>query len=224
MTRKGLMIASTAIVLAMVAVALYVGRGLPGDMRLPIHWNLAGTADGYASKWNALLTPAVITALTSILLYFLPALEPREGNLARSQGLYLWSWAGTLLVMLALDLVVVSTALHWGLRVEHVITGAVGMMLVLIGNQLGKSRSMFLVGIRTPWALSSEEVWIKTHRLGGKLMVGGGAALILAALLPIPSGLLAMVFMLVIAVTALVPIVYSYLLWRREKRSAQPRG
>ncbi|HMC92889.1 MAG TPA: SdpI family protein, partial [Allosphingosinicella sp.] len=40
----------------------------------------------------------------------------------------------------------------------------IGAMFVLIGNQLGKSRSMYLVGIRTPWTLASEEVWIRTHR------------------------------------------------------------
>ena len=97
---------------------------------------------------------------------------------------------------------------------------SVGLMFVLIGNQLGKSRSMYLVGIRTPWTLASEEVWIKTHRLGGKLMVLGGLLLALFAFLPLPSGLFATLFGGIVAIVVIVPIVYSYLLWRREK--AQP--
>jgi uncharacterized membrane protein len=80
----------------------------------------------------------------------------------------------------------------------------------------------FLIGLRTPWTLASEEVWIKTHRLGGKLMVAGGAAMIAAALLPLPSGLLATVAMAVIVVAALIPAVYSYFLWRQEKQQGQP--
>src|SRR5688500_13298164 len=91
-------------------------------------------------------------------------------------------------------------------------------MLVMIGNQLGKSRSMYLVGIRTPWTLASEEVWIRTHRLGGKLMVAGGLFMVVAALLPIPTEALAGTILAVILVAALVPILYSWLLWRRETR------
>jgi uncharacterized membrane protein len=120
-----------------------------------------------------------------------------------------------------IELALLSTAFDWGIRTLHLIAGGVGVVLMLIGNQLGKSRSMYLIGLRTPWTLASEEVWIKTHRLGGKLMVVGGLAMIGAALLPLPSGLLATITFVVIAVAAGVPILYSFLLWRRE-REAQP--
>jgi uncharacterized membrane protein len=76
---------------------------------------------------------------------------------------------------------------------------------------------MYLVGIRTPWTLASEEVWIKTHRLGGKLMVLGGLLIVGASFLPLPSGLLAGLFGALLAVMVGVPVVYSYLLWRRER-------
>ena len=95
-------------------------------------------------------------------------------------------------------------------------------MILVIGNQLGKSRSMYLVGIRTPWTLASEEVWVRTHRLGGKLMVLAGLAMIGAALLPLPSGLLWTVLIAAVILAAVVPIVYSYLLWRREQAGRQP--
>lgn len=216
MTRKGLGMLSSLIVLAMLAAAFAIGNGLPADIRLPVHWGPDGEADRFAGKWEALLMPAAMTALLSLLFYFLPALEPRREGLARSQGLYLWGWAALLLVGVAVQLVVASTALGWGIPVNHLVTGAVGAMLVLIGNQLGKSRRMYMVGIRTPWTLASEEVWIKTHRLGGKLMVVAGLVMIVAALLPLPSGLLTTIMILAIAVAAVVPIVYSFLLWRRE--------
>jgi uncharacterized membrane protein len=94
-------------------------------------------------------------------------------------------------------------------------------MLMLIGNQLGKSRSMYLMGIRTPWTLASEDVWIKTHRLCGKLMVAGGLLMLVTALLPVPSGVLATVSAVVILVSAGVPILYSFFAWRREGRADQ---
>ena len=222
MTRKSLGIASLLLVAAMTAVSIVVGVDLPDDLRLPIHWDLSGQPDSWAGKWEGLLLPAAITGGVSLLFWFLPMLEPRARNFSRSQGLYLWGWAALLLMGVAIELVVLSVALDWGLPANHVIVGAIGLMFVLIGNQLGKSRSMYMVGLRTPWTLASEEVWIKTHRLAGKLMVLAGLAAIVAALLPLPSGLLATVLGVSIAVAALVPIVYSYLLWRREQSAGHP--
>ncbi|MEA2351519.1 MAG: hypothetical protein QOG86_2460, partial [Thermoleophilaceae bacterium] len=192
----------------------------PG-LQLPIHWSLGGVPDRFASKWIALLCPPVITAVVAVFFWFLPGLEPRERNLERSQGLYFAGWAALLVLMAAFETMTLSAALHWGLRVFGIMTGAVGLTFILIGNQLGKSRRMYLVGIRTPWTLASEEVWIKTHRLGGKLMVAGGALLVLVAVLPLPSGVLASAFAGGMAIIVGVPIVYSYLLWRRERPLAQ---
>jgi uncharacterized membrane protein len=220
MNRRNMGIASVIVVLALAAAAWIVGSALPPDMQLPTHFGISGTPDRFSGKWEALFLPAGMAGGLSLLLWFLPALEPRLSNLERSAGLYHWSWASLLLLSAAIELVIVSVALHWPLRVEHVVAGAMGLMFVLIGNQLGKSRSMFLVGIRTPWTLASEEVWIRTHRLGGKLMVAGGLAILLAALLPIPSGLLAGVCGASLAVMVGVPVAYSYLLWRRQR--AQP--
>jgi uncharacterized membrane protein len=222
MNRKNLGIASAALVLLLLVVALAVGSSLPAELRLPTHWGISGRPDQFSGKWVALLMPAAMAGSVSLLFWFLPALEPRGRNLGRSEGLYLWSWVALLLVSAAVELVLVSVALRWGLRVEHVMTAAIGLVFVLIGNQLGKSRSMYLVGIRTPWTLASEEVWIKTHRLGGKLMVLGGLAILVASFLPLPSGLLAGLFGAVLAVMVGVPVLYSYLLWRREKD--QPSG
>ncbi|HEX8216485.1 MAG TPA: SdpI family protein [Allosphingosinicella sp.] len=224
MTRNTLALSSVFVVATMLVVSLAVGSGLPPDLRLPTHWGLSGEPDSFASKWVALLIPAGVTAAVSLLFHVLPALEPRREGLERSQGLYLWGWAALLGMGSAIELAVVSTALDWDLRANSLIVGATGLMLVLIGNQLGKSRSMYLIGLRTPWTLASEDVWIKTHRLGGKLMVGGGFALVAAALVPLPSGLMATVVVAVIAVAAGVPIVYSFLLWRREQDSGQPSG
>jgi uncharacterized membrane protein len=224
MTRNKLAVASAVLVLILLVVALAVGSRLPAELRLPTHWGISGRPDRFSGKWVALLMPAGMAALLSLLFWFLPALEPRVRNLGRSEGLYLWTWTALLLVSVAIELVVVSVALHWGLRVEHIMTAVIGLVFVLIGNQLGKSRSMYLVGIRTPWTLASEEVWIKTHRLGGKLMVLGGLLIVLASFLPLPSGLLAGLVGAVLAVMVGVPIVYSYLVWRREKGrgGAQP--
>ena len=222
MNRNKLGIASLLLVAAMAAVSAAAGMKLPEDLQLPVHWDLSGQPDSWAGKWIGLLMPAGMTAALSLLFWFLPSLEPRGRNFLRSQGLYLWGWAAVLLLGAAIQLVVLSEALDWGVAANHVIVAALGIMFVLIGNQLGKSRSMYMVGLRTPWTLASEEVWIRTHRLAGKLMVLAGLIALVAAFMPLPAGLLANILGAGIAVAIVIPVVYSFLLWRREKLAGQP--
>ena len=82
------------------------------------------------------------------------------------------------------------------------------VFLILLGNQMGRIRFNYFVGIRVPWTLDNEEVWNRTHRLAGKLWVVGGAIALGAALLPPVPGTIAMVA--VMGVVTVVPIVYSY--------------
>ena len=221
MNRKSVGAAAMLVVVTMGIASMVAGVMLPADVQLPYHWALDGEPDGLTGKWTALLlAPATIGAV-SLLFYFMPTIEPRREGLARSQGLYLWGWVGLLLVGAMMEVVLLSAGFGWGLPVNRLLVGAVAVMLVMIGNQLGKSRSMFLIGLRTPWTLSSEEVWIKTHRLCGKLMVVGGLAMLAAALLPLPVSALVGITIGVIAVSAGVPIVYSYIAWRRETRQAR---
>jgi uncharacterized membrane protein len=217
MTRNRLAILSLLFVAAALAASLVAAGRLPPDARLPIHWDLAGQPNSYAGKWPALLLPPGLAAIMSLVFYALPALEPRLRNFERSLGVYHWVWAAALILCASIELVDLSTAFGWGWRVDRLILATIGIMFVLIGNQLGKSRSMYLVGIRTPWTLASEEVWVRTHRLGGKLMVVCGLALMASPFLGLSVRLLLPLLTVLIALTVSVPVFYSWLLWRRER-------
>ncbi|NNC73782.1 MAG: SdpI family protein, partial [Sphingomonadaceae bacterium] len=175
-----------------------------------------GEADRYAGKWTALMIGPGIFSLVIALFYFLPYLETRKKGLARSQGLYFACWAALLLVFIATHAAVLAAAFDVPLPTDRMIMGAIGLMFVMIGDQLGKSRSMYMIGIRTPWTLASEEVWIKTHRLGGKLMMLGGLAVVALAIFGVAGIALTVTLIAAAAVITLVPVVYSYLSWRRE--------
>jgi uncharacterized membrane protein len=221
MNRNRVGLFALVVTAALAAVAVAAASMLPDGLRLPTHWGIDGEPDAFADKWVALLMPAGIVAAVSLLFYFLPALEPRREGLERSQGLYLWGWIAVLLMSAVIELALLSIGFGWGLSAIHLIFGGLGAMLVMIGNQLGKSRSMYLIGLRTPWTLASEEVWIRTHRLCGKLMVPGGLVMLGAALLPLPGGVLATIGIAVIAVSASVPMLYSFVAWRRERAAGR---
>lgn len=102
---------------------------------------------------------------------------------------------------------------------DRAIYAGVGVLLVVMGSFLGKVTKNFFVGIRTPWTLASDEVWLRTHRLGGKLLVLAGVATLISGLLgggPIP-------LLVAVLIAAVVPVAYSYFIYRQTEES-RPRG
>jgi uncharacterized membrane protein len=110
-----------------------------------------------------------------------------------------------------IELLMLCSALGVKFEMARVLNGVVFLVLVLMGNPMGKVRPNFFIGIRTPWTLTSERVWHLTHRLAGKLMVGAGLLGLLAVALNAPHWLL-LVLMLA---WAPVVIVYSLVQYKR---------
>lgn len=219
MKNRGMILLSAAVVLLLAGISLYVGQRLPVDARVPIHWNVAGQIDRYAGKWGLVMAP--VTALVASLLFLLVTVaEPKQDNLAKSRTLLLIVWIGMLALAAVIEFSQVGTLLGLAVPVAALIVGGIGLFFVALGNQLSKSRPMYMVGIRTPWTLADPDVWIATHRLGGKLMMIAGLVWVVSAACGWIGLFGAPILVGVILLSALVPIVYSYLLWRRKQHRA----
>jgi uncharacterized membrane protein len=145
----------------------------------------------------------------------LPSIEPRRANLIASRKLYQTGWIGALLVMALAQIAIVMTALHHVFNVRASIVTGVSLLLIAGGNYFGKSRANFFAGIRTPWTLSSDYSWEKTHRLGGRLFVAAGmASLLVLATDGVFFGLLMLLGTLFVSLIA--TIVMSYVYWKRD--------
>ncbi len=201
-----------ALVAAMWAFALAVYGRLP--QRVPSHWNLHGQVDGWMEKpWGALLQPLVATLVLG-LLWVLPHIDPRRANLERFADDRRLLFNLLVLFLAVVQVATLGQALGWPVEVDRVLLASVGLLLVGLGNYLPRIRSNWFMGIRTPWTLSSERVWRDTHRVGGRAFVGAGLVTALAALLPTP--LRAWAAGVAVAVAVVLPLVYSYVAWRRE--------
>lgn len=203
------------IVAGLVASAL-VYPDLPE--RVPTHWNLAGEVDGWSPRaWGAWMIP-LFTALIWALMRWLPSIDPRGKNYVKFGGAFEGIMISVMLFMLVLHVITLRAALGYSVAMERVVPLGVGVLFVVIGNLLPRARPNWFVGIRTPWTLSSDRVWEKTHRLGGRLFVLGGILIALSTLLGAAwsSGVL----IAVVAICSLVAVVYSYTEWRKEKNAA----
>lgn len=201
------------VVLAFLLVAVAFRR-LPQE--IPVHWGADGQANGWLEKpWGALVLP-VVTLVTTLLLIVAPALIPGGFKVASPPRFYpivVAALAGFLVFVTGVQLLVATGS---PLNLQRLVVGAAGGLLAVTGNYLGKVPRNHLIGIRTPWTLSSEFVWERTHRFAGPVFVLCGVALLLYAAVeegtPQPRIILS-----VIGVMALLPTLYSYLLSRREK-------
>jgi uncharacterized membrane protein len=210
------LLASAVLIVAMVAISLWGMHAIPAAARIAIHWNVEGAVDGYAGKPKALwLMPAMALGLTA-LFAALPALEPRQKNLLASNKLFHATWIGTLLLLAVLHgRIVIGAAAGITSGPLGISLVAVAFLTMLIGNFLGKTKSNFFLGVRTPWTLSSDYAWEKSNRLAGRLLFAAGLLT-----LPVYSALgHATGFRFYIAAvlsSALVAIVASYVFWRRD--------
>lgn len=195
------------------AVSIWLYSRLP-EM-VATHWNLRGTADGYSGRvWAAVAMPLVILGLTGIF-NVLPKVDPRHENYAKFLNTY-WLIANAVVVFAAVaHAMILANALGYTVQVDRLVPLGVGLLFAFLGNYLTRVEPNWFIGIRTPWTLSSDAVWRKVHRTAGWLFVLGGIVIAVGAFAP-RSAFVAL-FTATIVLAAGIPVVQSYILWKREQ-------
>jgi len=216
MNRRPMVVASAAIIVAMFGLSVWAFAVLPADARVPIHWGPDGAADGYADKVLGLFLLPLIAIGVAALLAVIPSIEPRRTNLERSRTAYGATWIGVMALLGGLHVLAIAVAVGAQLDMTRLVMLGVGALFVVIGNYLPKVRPNYLMGIRTPWTLTSDLAWTRTHRLGGRLFVLIGLVVAIAALIGLPGPVQVVVMLAGIGVVIAVAFAYSYRVWRDD--------
>ena len=212
---RGMLLLSAVVLLLALAVTAWAWAEIPTDVQIPVHWNAQGEVDRYGSKAAGLLMGPGMLLFLTVLLAFVPRMEPRLKNLQQSQKAYKAVWAALLIFMAILHLITVRAALGYAVDMTAVMGYLMGVLFMAIGNFLGKIRSNFMFGIRTPWTLSSDLAWNKTHRLGGWLFFIVGALVFVSGFFH--SGPLTFGLLLVGLLGSVVFLYgYSYWVWKQD--------
>lgn len=188
---------------------------LPDNAMLPIYWNLAGEADRFVDKWTAAITIPVTAAVLSVMMALLPKLSFFRRNMDHNMPVYEGVWTAVLAVFGFAQYAVFAGA--WGFQVMM----PEGLFLLLallfgfLGNYMPKLKPSPVIGIRTPWTLRSEEVWVKTHRLGGRLLLVVAFTIVIAVLLRLASETIMTIMLAALLIAALASALWSYWLWQK---------
>jgi uncharacterized membrane protein len=181
--------------------------------RVVSHWNAAGQADGYMSKsWGLGLIPLIMTGFVA-LLAVLPRIDPYKKNYEKFGDYYEGFILLFVLFMLAIQVQIILWSTGYQISPNLTFPILIGILFIYIGFLLGHAEQNWFVGIRTPWTLSSETVWKKTHKIGGKLFKIAGVIAFAGVL----AGEYAMWFILVPALAvAVFTVAYSYFEFQKE--------
>lgn len=182
--------------------------------RIPTHWNASGEADSYSGKFLGLFMLPLISLSLYPLFFILPKIDPRRGNYMLFWSKYILIRTIIITVFAAIHVFVCLWALDHEVNMATAMTMIIGFLFIFLGNYMGKVRPNWFVGIRTPWTLSSEESWNKTHRLGGWAFVLSGLALIITGIINADLAIYAVYGS--VGAILVIPIVYSYLVWRKD--------
>lgn len=133
------------------------------------HWDISGAADGFTTKsWGLFLMPAIGLVLFG-LFGLLPKIDPYKENVAKFKDAY----EDVIIIIFAflfyLHLLIIAWNLGYAFNFVMFVVPAFAVLFYILGWALEKTERNWFMGIRTPWTLSSDRVWKKTHELGSKM-------------------------------------------------------
>jgi len=184
---------------------------------LPSHWNVHGQVNGYMPKNIALfIVPALILVFAALFI-LLPKIDPLRKNY-KAFMLYFEGFIFLLVLFLFyIHSLIILAGLGYKINMNYCLVPAISVLFLYIALLMKKAKRNWFVGIRTPWTLSSDLVWKKTHALASKLFVLYAFLFLFVAFFPIFFwfAMLA-VLLLVIALYA-----YSYFEYAKEKHKVR---
>lgn len=208
---------SEMIVLGIILVSFLVGicfyPRMPGAMAS--HWNIRGEVDGYMSNfWGLFLMPSISVGLL-LLFVLIPKIDPLKANIEKFRKYYDGLVVLTIVFLFYLYLLTIFWNMGLRFNMIQLLAPALGILFYYCGVLIEKAKRNWFIGIRTPWTLSSEKVWEKTHKIGGRLFKVAGVV----ALFGVLFHDYAMFFVVVpVILIAAYTVVYSYFEYQKETR------
>jgi len=209
----------TIISITLIAIAVIAGVVLWAQLpeQMASHWNINDQVDGTMPKfWGVFLMPLITLGMMALFL-IIPNIDPLKANIAQFRE----TFNVFIVLIIAFMLYIHGLTLAWSLgftnfKMSAAMLPFMGVLFIAIGVMLRKARRNFFIGIRTPWTLSSDSVWDKTHQLGATLFMVSGALAIIGGLL---GGMAAFWFLFVpLMGSTIFLVIYSYVLYQRETK------
>ncbi len=201
--------------------------------RVPMHSDMAGNIDRWGSKYENFIFPAIILALALtmhlIIRYFEKQTEKgktekdREG--ARSNVKVL----GIVGVVMTAMFTVMQCFILYGaytgakenaaemtVNIGKVSCILLGLMFIILGNFMTKTRMNSVVGVRTGWSMYNDTTWQKSNHFSAIVLIIAGLLTILTAMLLKNSLAILLIMLGYLAAAVILSLIYSYKVYKAE--------
>ncbi|MDZ4181965.1 MAG: SdpI family protein [Candidatus Cloacimonadaceae bacterium] len=197
----------------------YFAVKLPLDAKVPMHWNIHNEIDGWTSRTMGLLFFPALNVGMFFLFVLMPWYSPWYRKFEERFERVLPSLTTTLLLFFSLlsvySLYIALAGEIPGIRFIMIL---IGLLFIFLGNILPKVPKNFFIGIKTPWTLSSDLVWEKTHRMGGLLFVLVGLLMIVKGVILIDHSGFQKASAVVALGMLLYPLLYSFIVYKAVEK------
>ncbi len=208
---------SEIVVLVIIIISIIIGIYFYPRMpeRVASHWNAKGEVDDYMSKFWGLFLMPIISTILLLLFIFMPKIDPLKANVEKFRKYF----DNFIVLLIAFLFYLYLLTIFWNLNIKFSMIGflapAFGILFYYCGVLVENAKRNWFIGIRTPWTLSNEKVWDKTHKIGGKLFKIVGIIAFLG--ISFQNYALFLVLVPVILIT-IYTIVYSYIEYQKETK------
>jgi len=207
-----ILIVTSIICLLPICLAIAVYDDLPE--KVVMQWNFVQNPNWYAHKAVAAFGMPVFFMVINIFVNFFMLTDPKRENASKAIRIFT-QW---FISFLSLILVPLQLLMNLGADIPllMIILVLIGILSIFMGNYLPKNRQNYSIGIKVPWTLNDPENWNKTHRLAGIIWIIGGILFIITAFLPLENITGIIVICSIISMLVIVPIIYSYCLYKKS--------
>ncbi|MFN8384566.1 MAG: SdpI family protein [Anaerolineales bacterium] len=210
---------TSVIVLSLILIAVVAGLMLWNQLpaQMASHWDANDQVNGYLPRfWGVFLMP-LITLGMFLLFLVVPSIDPLKANIAQFRDIFNMF----IVLIVAFMLYIHGLTLVWSLGYQSFKMSAamlpfMGILFIAVGYLMRQAKRNFFIGIRTPWTLSSDSVWDKTHQLGSVLFMASGVLAIIGGFFG-GSAAIGLILIPLIGST-IVLTIYSYILYRNETK------
>jgi len=197
-------------------IGIYLYPQMPEEMAS--HWNTQGEVDDYLSKfWGLFLMPVISIGLF-LLFTLIPKVDPLKENIKKFRKYF----DAFIILIIVFLFYIYLLSIFWNLgfrfNMGRLMLPALGILFYYCGILVENAKRNWFIGIRTPWTLSNEKVWEKTHKIGAKLFKIAGLIAFIGILFPNYAFFFVLIPMLLFSVYT---IVYSYFEYRKETKYEQ---
>lgn len=202
---------SSVVILLPILFGLIVWDKLPE--KIATHWGPDGNPDQYSSKLFAVVVlPLIVFAIHWLCLFF-SRFDPRNKDQHKKiLGLIFWICPSVSILFSAFTY---FGAFDIEFNIGGICIAFLGLLFIIIGNYMPKTKQNYTIGLKIPWTLDDEGNWNATHRFAGRLWVIGGILMLPLSFLPLKF--LPFVLILVLPLV-IVPMVYSYRYYKKNSK------